>query len=167
MQRCSCRVSDARIVHSLKERNESKHQRFSKYIHRQQINCWSYSEFAVLPRTSTSPTRLSFVTSGRVALTEEACAQMVLIHVTPAQLRDNVPVKWFRNRCPVSTCVCVCLSPNSTMPSADTPYPMLVLTGPQGCGKRNLAHRLCEELSEYFAYGSVPNLLCTHHLSHT
>nr|XP_040031028.1 leucine-rich repeat and guanylate kinase domain-containing protein isoform X1 [Gasterosteus aculeatus aculeatus] len=43
---------------------------------------------------------------------------------------------------------------DSTMPSADTPYPMLVLTGPQGCGKRNLAHRLCEELSEYFAYGT-------------
>ncbi|XP_037315692.2 leucine-rich repeat and guanylate kinase domain-containing protein [Pungitius pungitius] len=43
---------------------------------------------------------------------------------------------------------------DSTMPSADTPYPMLVLTGPQGCGKRNLAHRLCQELSEYFAYGT-------------
>ncbi|XP_034382206.1 leucine-rich repeat and guanylate kinase domain-containing protein [Cyclopterus lumpus] len=42
---------------------------------------------------------------------------------------------------------------DSTMPSADSPYPMLVLTGPQGCGKRDLAHRLCQELSEYFAYG--------------
>ncbi|KAG7233845.1 hypothetical protein INR49_006522, partial [Caranx melampygus] len=43
---------------------------------------------------------------------------------------------------------------DSTLPSADSPYPMLVLTGPQGCGKRELAHRLCQELSEYFAYGS-------------
>ncbi|KAM8908247.1 leucine-rich repeat and guanylate kinase domain-containing protein isoform 2-T2 [Spinachia spinachia] len=43
---------------------------------------------------------------------------------------------------------------DSTMPSADTPYPMLVLTSPQGCGKRNLAHRLCQELNEYFAYGT-------------
>ncbi|XP_074481637.1 leucine-rich repeat and guanylate kinase domain-containing protein isoform X2 [Sebastes fasciatus] len=43
---------------------------------------------------------------------------------------------------------------DSTMPSADSPYPMLVLTGPQGCGKRELAHRLCQELSEYFAYGT-------------
>ncbi|KAM9334647.1 leucine-rich repeat and guanylate kinase domain-containing protein [Symphorus nematophorus] len=43
---------------------------------------------------------------------------------------------------------------SSTLPSADSPYPMLVLTGPQGCGKRELAHRLCEEFSEYFAYGT-------------
>ncbi|XP_068577535.1 leucine-rich repeat and guanylate kinase domain-containing protein isoform X2 [Cebidichthys violaceus] len=43
---------------------------------------------------------------------------------------------------------------SSTMPSADSPYAMLVLTGPQGCGKRDLAHRLCQELSEYFAYGT-------------
>ncbi|XP_070785279.1 leucine-rich repeat and guanylate kinase domain-containing protein [Enoplosus armatus] len=43
---------------------------------------------------------------------------------------------------------------SSTLPSADSPYPMLVLTGPQGCGKRELAHRLCQEFSEYFAYGT-------------
>ncbi|XP_078099174.1 uncharacterized protein lrguk isoform X3 [Sander vitreus] len=42
---------------------------------------------------------------------------------------------------------------SSTMPSADSPYPMVVLTGPQGCGKRELAHRLCQEFSDYFAYG--------------
>ncbi|XP_045928521.1 leucine-rich repeat and guanylate kinase domain-containing protein isoform X3 [Micropterus dolomieu] len=43
---------------------------------------------------------------------------------------------------------------SSTLPSADSPYPMLVLTGPQGCGKRELVHRLCQEFSEYFAYGT-------------
>ncbi|XP_055009834.1 leucine-rich repeat and guanylate kinase domain-containing protein [Boleophthalmus pectinirostris] len=42
---------------------------------------------------------------------------------------------------------------DSTLPGVDSPYPMLVLTGPQCCGKRELAHRLCQELSEYFAYG--------------
>ncbi|XP_030635377.1 leucine-rich repeat and guanylate kinase domain-containing protein [Chanos chanos] len=43
---------------------------------------------------------------------------------------------------------------NSTLPSFDSPYPMLVLTGPQACGKRELAHKLCQEFSEYFAYGA-------------
>lgn len=42
---------------------------------------------------------------------------------------------------------------DSTLPSADSPYPMLVLTGPQCCGKRELAHRLCQDFSDYFAYG--------------
>ncbi|XP_047431488.1 leucine-rich repeat and guanylate kinase domain-containing protein isoform X2 [Mugil cephalus] len=43
---------------------------------------------------------------------------------------------------------------DSTLPSVDSPYPMLVLTGPQCCGKRELAHRLCQEFSEYFAHGT-------------
>ncbi|XP_030295321.1 leucine-rich repeat and guanylate kinase domain-containing protein isoform X2 [Sparus aurata] len=42
---------------------------------------------------------------------------------------------------------------DSTLPCADSPYPMLVLTGPQGCGKRELSHKLCQEFDEYFAYG--------------
>ncbi|KAM8740600.1 leucine-rich repeat and guanylate kinase domain-containing protein isoform 3-T3 [Acanthopagrus schlegelii] len=42
---------------------------------------------------------------------------------------------------------------SSTLPCVDSPYPMLVLTGPQGCGKRELSHRLCQEFDEYFAYG--------------
>ncbi|XP_047659650.1 leucine-rich repeat and guanylate kinase domain-containing protein isoform X2 [Tachysurus fulvidraco] len=43
---------------------------------------------------------------------------------------------------------------DSTLPSLDTPYPMLVLTGPQACGKRELAHKLCHEYSDYFGYGA-------------
>ncbi|KAM9823970.1 LOW QUALITY PROTEIN: leucine-rich repeat and guanylate kinase domain-containing protein [Neosynchiropus ocellatus] len=43
---------------------------------------------------------------------------------------------------------------DSTLPSLDLPYPMLVLTGPQACGKRELAHKLCQEFNEYFAYGT-------------
>ncbi|XP_016077853.1 PREDICTED: leucine-rich repeat and guanylate kinase domain-containing protein [Miniopterus natalensis] len=43
---------------------------------------------------------------------------------------------------------------DSTLPSLDAPYPMLVLAGPQACGKRELAHRLCRQLSAYFRYGA-------------
>uniref|UniRef100_A0AAR2LF35 Guanylate kinase-like domain-containing protein n=1 Tax=Pygocentrus nattereri TaxID=42514 RepID=A0AAR2LF35_PYGNA len=43
---------------------------------------------------------------------------------------------------------------DSTLPSLDAPYPMLILTGPQACGKRELAHKLCQEFSDYFAYGA-------------
>ncbi|XP_045064369.1 leucine-rich repeat and guanylate kinase domain-containing protein isoform X3 [Coregonus clupeaformis] len=42
---------------------------------------------------------------------------------------------------------------DSTLPSLDSPYPMLVLTGPQACGKRELAHKLCQEFKDFFAYG--------------
>ncbi|XP_075064646.1 leucine-rich repeat and guanylate kinase domain-containing protein isoform X2 [Mixophyes fleayi] len=42
---------------------------------------------------------------------------------------------------------------DSTLPNLDTPYPMLVLTGPQSCGKRELAHRMCREFKEFFRYG--------------
>ncbi|XP_023686904.2 leucine-rich repeat and guanylate kinase domain-containing protein isoform X5 [Paramormyrops kingsleyae] len=43
---------------------------------------------------------------------------------------------------------------NSTLPGLDTPYPMLVLTGPQACGKRELAHKLCQHFADFFAYGT-------------
>uniref|UniRef100_A0A8C7RES7 Leucine rich repeats and guanylate kinase domain containing n=1 Tax=Oncorhynchus mykiss TaxID=8022 RepID=A0A8C7RES7_ONCMY len=43
---------------------------------------------------------------------------------------------------------------DSTLPSLDSPYPMLVLTGPQACGKRELAHKLCREFNDFFAYGT-------------
>ncbi|XP_068132128.1 leucine-rich repeat and guanylate kinase domain-containing protein isoform X2 [Hyperolius riggenbachi] len=42
---------------------------------------------------------------------------------------------------------------DSTLPNLDTPYPMLVLTGPQSSGKRELAHRMCREFKEFFRYG--------------
>ena len=44
----------------------------------------------------------------------------------------------------------------STLPSSDTQYPMLVLAGPQGSGKKDLALKLVEEFSDYFGYGYVP-----------
>lgn len=43
---------------------------------------------------------------------------------------------------------------DSTLPSLDAPYPMLILTGPEACGKRELAHRLCRQFSTYFRYGA-------------
>nr|XP_033813435.1 leucine-rich repeat and guanylate kinase domain-containing protein isoform X3 [Geotrypetes seraphini] len=42
---------------------------------------------------------------------------------------------------------------DSTLPSLDSPYPMLVLTGPQSCGKRELTHRLCRQFKDFFRYG--------------
>uniref|UniRef100_A0A803TCA9 Leucine rich repeats and guanylate kinase domain containing n=1 Tax=Anolis carolinensis TaxID=28377 RepID=A0A803TCA9_ANOCA len=41
---------------------------------------------------------------------------------------------------------------NSTLPSLDAPYPMLVLTGPLECWKRELSHRLCRKFNNCFRY---------------
>lgn len=41
----------------------------------------------------------------------------------------------------------------STLPSTETPYPMLVLVGPQGAGKTDLSMKLVDEFSDYFGYG--------------
>ncbi|XP_054985313.1 leucine-rich repeat and guanylate kinase domain-containing protein [Sorex araneus] len=43
---------------------------------------------------------------------------------------------------------------DSTLPSLDAPYPMLILAGPEACGKRELAHRLCRQYNTYFRYGA-------------
>ncbi|XP_054415803.1 leucine-rich repeat and guanylate kinase domain-containing protein isoform X2 [Pongo abelii] len=43
---------------------------------------------------------------------------------------------------------------DSTLPSLDAPYPMLILAGPEACGKRELAHLLCRQFSAYFRYGA-------------
>ncbi|RMX57030.1 hypothetical protein pdam_00006206 [Pocillopora damicornis] len=42
---------------------------------------------------------------------------------------------------------------DSTLPSVDTPYPMLILCGPPGSGKRYLARRLCQEFPDFFGFG--------------
>lgn len=42
---------------------------------------------------------------------------------------------------------------DSTLPSVDTPYPMLILCGPHGAGKRYLARRLCQEFPDFFGFG--------------
>ncbi|KAL9960961.1 hypothetical protein ACROYT_G034471 [Oculina patagonica] len=42
---------------------------------------------------------------------------------------------------------------DSTLPSVDTPYPMLILCGPPGSGKRHLARRLCQEFPDFFGFG--------------
>ncbi|CAB4011757.1 leucine-rich repeat and guanylate kinase domain-containing -like, partial [Paramuricea clavata] len=42
---------------------------------------------------------------------------------------------------------------DSTLTSMATPYPMLVLTGPSGGGKRYLAKKLCQEFPDYFGLG--------------
>ncbi|NWX14572.1 LRGUK protein, partial [Aegotheles bennettii] len=42
---------------------------------------------------------------------------------------------------------------DSTLPSLDAPYPMLVLTGPVACGKRELTHKICRQFNNFFRYG--------------
>ncbi|NXO02421.1 LRGUK protein, partial [Rhinopomastus cyanomelas] len=42
---------------------------------------------------------------------------------------------------------------DSTLPSLDAPYPMLVLAGPLACGKRELAHRICRQFNSVFRFG--------------
>ncbi|XP_040515883.1 leucine-rich repeat and guanylate kinase domain-containing protein isoform X11 [Gallus gallus] len=42
---------------------------------------------------------------------------------------------------------------DSTLPSLDAPYPMLVLVGPLACGKRELTHRICRQFNNFFRYG--------------
>ncbi|XP_021239953.1 leucine-rich repeat and guanylate kinase domain-containing protein isoform X3 [Numida meleagris] len=42
---------------------------------------------------------------------------------------------------------------DSTLPSLDAPYPMLVLAGPLACGKRELSHRICRQFNNFFRYG--------------
>lgn len=49
--------------------------------------------------------------------------------------------------------ICMFCAHFSTLPSIETPYPMLVLVGPQGSGKKDLAMKLVEEFSDYFGYG--------------
>ncbi|XP_009996411.1 PREDICTED: leucine-rich repeat and guanylate kinase domain-containing protein [Chaetura pelagica] len=42
---------------------------------------------------------------------------------------------------------------DSTLPSLDTPYPMLVLAGPLACGKRELTLKVCKQFSNFFRHG--------------
>ncbi|XP_010074927.1 PREDICTED: leucine-rich repeat and guanylate kinase domain-containing protein [Pterocles gutturalis] len=42
---------------------------------------------------------------------------------------------------------------DSTLPSLDAPYPMLVLVGPLACGKRELTHKICRQFNNFFRYG--------------
>jgi len=42
-----------------------------------------------------------------------------------------------------------------TLPILESPYPMLVLVGPQGVGKKTLAQKLAEDLPDYFGYALV------------
>ncbi|XP_026696797.1 leucine-rich repeat and guanylate kinase domain-containing protein [Athene cunicularia] len=42
---------------------------------------------------------------------------------------------------------------DSTLPSLDAAYPMLVLVGPLACGKRELTHKICRQFNNYFRYG--------------
>eukprot|EP00117_Sycon_ciliatum_P026520 scpid26409/ scgid2674/ Leucine-rich repeat and guanylate kinase domain-containing protein len=42
---------------------------------------------------------------------------------------------------------------HTTMPGKDTSYPMLILVGPPGTGKKFLCQRLLEDFSEFFGFG--------------
>jgi hypothetical protein len=47
----------------------------------------------------------------------------------------------------------------STLPNVETPYPMLVLVGPEGSGKKELALQLVYEFADYFGFGLVVSCL--------
>ena len=42
---------------------------------------------------------------------------------------------------------------SSTLSSIETPYPMLILTGPSGACKRVLVRKLCQEFPSFFGHG--------------
>ncbi|KAM9389359.1 leucine-rich repeat and guanylate kinase domain-containing protein [Phaethornis superciliosus] len=41
---------------------------------------------------------------------------------------------------------------DSTLPTLDSPYPMLVLVGPVACGKRELAFKICRQFNNFFRH---------------
>ncbi|XP_070559088.1 leucine-rich repeat and guanylate kinase domain-containing protein-like [Ptychodera flava] len=69
----------------------------------------------------------------------------------------NPPMKVVAARNHIKQVVSSLLQPatiyDSTLPSIETPYPMLVLVGPSGSNKRELSHRLVEDFPDYFGYG--------------
>jgi hypothetical protein len=40
----------------------------------------------------------------------------------------------------------------STLPSIDSPYPILILSGPEGSGAADIARKLADEYPSYFDY---------------
>ncbi|XP_072026808.1 uncharacterized protein [Amphiura filiformis] len=56
-------------------------------------------------------------------------------------------------KCIIYSCLRSARLYDSTLSTVETPYPMLVLVGPPGAGKHELANKLTEDFPNYFGYG--------------
>lgn len=164
---CLCGVSHN--FYRLKKRKKKEWRR-RKWAHASALSFWKHrspADETLQPQSIYHSPPPCFSERASIPLHKGSCLRAVkrrLLFFRPRALCPPAKINGSLLKKPPSA-LCVCrlyVSPRSTLPSTDSPYPMLVLSGPQGCGKRELTHRLCQEFSQYFAYGSVSDAFFAH-----